>query len=214
MTTRSPNRSVGPKTCSSPLITALHVGLMGTMNARYRSDLPAKTRRGIGGARQGRACDGPGALWLGYRRVISALRPDGELKRGLREVIPEQAAVIRRAFGDYADGFSPRAIASALNGEGIPGPNRGAWTSMSLSGRPFRGDGVLRNRAYAGEIVWNRRMRVVDPTSGQAQRRLNAPGERVTGETPALRLIDEPFWARVQARLPAANPQHWKPPGT
>jgi site-specific DNA recombinase len=191
-------------TISDGDITALHVGLKGTMNALYLSDLSAKTRRGIEGrVRAGRAT---GRAPYGYRRVTSVLRPDGVLERGLREVVPDHAAVIRRIFGDYADGFSPSAIARALNGEGIPGPNGGAWTSMTLSGRPFSGDGILRNRAYLGEIVWNRRMRVVDPTSGQAQRCLNAANERVTGEALALRLIDDALWARVQARLAAATP--------
>ncbi|MBS7793181.1 recombinase family protein, partial [Roseococcus sp. SDR] len=192
-------------------VTPLHVGLKGTMNALYLTDLAAKTRRGLEGrVRAGRAT---GRAPYGYRRVTSVQRPDGELERGLREIIPEEAAIVRRIFEEYAAGSSARTIARGLNTDGIPGPQGGVWNPMTLSGRPFSGDGILRNRLYLGKVVWNRRSRVMDPISGRTKRRFNAIETRVEGETPGLRIVDDPLWAAVQARLAAASPPKDGPEG-
>jgi DNA invertase Pin-like site-specific DNA recombinase len=163
-------------------INALHVGLKGTMNALYLQDLAAKTRRGIEGrVREGRSF---GQAPYGYRRVTGRLLANGEPERGLREIIPEEAAIVRRVFAEFAAGRTPMQIARALNAEGVPSPNGGAWSPMTLRGRPIREDGLLRCRAYIGELVWNRRTRVVDPMTGKARRRNNPGTARVTGAAP------------------------------
>ncbi len=77
---------------------------------------------------------------------------------------------MRRIFQWFADGKSPRWIASELNRLGIPSPgaswNRTSerlnakrqrgWVSTAIHGDRRRGTGILNNRAYAGEIVWGR----------------------------------------------------------
>lgn len=180
-------------------INALHVGLKGTMNALFLQDLAAKTRRGIAGRVQAGKCFGPPPY--GYRQIKGRLRADGELERGLREIVPEEAAVVQRIFAEYRAGRTPAAICRQLNAEGVPSPNGTGWGPMSLRGRPTRDDGILRNRAYIGELVWNRRARIVDPATGRALRRLNPAEARVTGEVPDLRIIDQPTWDAVQRRL-------------
>jgi DNA invertase Pin-like site-specific DNA recombinase len=182
-------------------ISALHVGLKGTMNALYLQDLAAKTKRGIAGRVQAGKCFGPPPF--GYRRVTGRLRADGELERGLREIDPVEAAIVRRIFAEYAGGWTPIAICRQLNAEGVLSPNGTGWGPMSLRGRPTRNDGILRNRAYIGEVVWNRRTRVVDPATGRAVRRLNPVEVRVTGLVPELRIIDQATWEAVQRRLEA-----------
>jgi site-specific DNA recombinase len=89
------------------------------MNALFLKDLAAKTHRGL----RGRVEDGKsgGGLCYGYR-VVKKLDERGELIRGDREIDEAQASVARRIFRDFASGISPRAIARALNAEGIVGP--------------------------------------------------------------------------------------------
>jgi len=176
-------------TLSEGEVGSIHVGLRGAMSAMYLEDLVAKTMRGIEGRiRAGRAM---GAPPYGYRRVTSVLRPD-----------------VHRIFKCFAAGMTPAAIAVMLNKESVPAPERVGWSATTLRGRPSHGDGILRNRHYIGELVWNRRERVVDPMSGEAHRRLNPAEARIVGSVPELRIVDHPLWAVVQARLLAsAAPQ-------
>lgn len=186
-------------TLSEGEVNALHVGLKGTMNALFLLDLAAKTRRGLEGrVRAGRAT---GPAPYGYRRVTGVLKSDGEIDRGLRQIIPEQADIVRRIFAEYAQGNTAGVIARRLNTDRVPAPKAVGWNAMTIRGRAAHGDGILRNRAYLGEIVWNRRHRVVDPLSGQSHRRLNPLEERVTGQAPEYRIIEDRLWETVQARL-------------
>jgi DNA invertase Pin-like site-specific DNA recombinase len=179
-------------------ISELHIGLKGTMGALYLKDLAAKTRRGLEGRiRQGR---GTGTVPYGYR-IIRRLRPDGEPDRGLREIHPEQATIVRRIFADYAAGHSPRRIAQVLNAEGIPSPNGGVWTDSTIRGRPTRGEGILRNALYIGRLIWNRRHNRKDPTGGYRVRKDNPAEDLVVQEVPHLAILDTATWQRVQDRL-------------
>jgi DNA invertase Pin-like site-specific DNA recombinase len=179
-------------------ITELHIGLKGTMGALFLKDLADKTRRGLEGRiRAGRSA---GAAPYGYR-VVRQLGPDGEVVRGLREPDPAEAGVVRRIFEDYAAGRSPRAIAKGLNEEGVPGPGGGPWFASTIRGRPARGCGLLRNPVYIGRLVWNRSRTLKDPVTGRIRRRRNVLDSLVETEVPALRLVTDELWARVQARL-------------
>jgi DNA invertase Pin-like site-specific DNA recombinase len=181
-------------------VNELHIGLKGTMGALYLKDLADKTRRGLEGRiRAGRSA---GAVAYGYR-VVRQVGPDGEVHRGLREIDPIEAAVIRRIFADYASGQSPLAIARSLNDEGVPGPGGGPWFDSTIRGRAGRGDGLLRNPVYVGVLVWNRKRTVKDPVTGKRRRRQNDPSSHVTQEVPSLRLIDDDLWQQVQVRLAA-----------
>ncbi len=179
-------------------ISELHIGLKGTMGALYLKDLAAKTRRGLEGRiLQGR---GTGTVPYGYR-IVRRLGPDGEPDRGLREIDPEQAAIVRRIFTDYAAGHSPRQIARALNADSIPSPNGGVWTDNTIRGRATRGEGILRNALYVGRLVWNRRHNLKDPAGGYRVRKENPAEDLVVREVPHLAILDTPTWQRVQDRL-------------
>ncbi|MDB5416471.1 MAG: recombinase family protein [Rubritepida sp.] len=186
-------------TLSEGEVNALHVGLKGTMNALFLVDLAAKTKRGLEGRVKAGRATGPAPY--GYRRVTGILKSDGEIDRGLREIVPEHAAVVQRIFAEYAQGNTPGAIARRLNADHVPGPRATGWNAMTIRGRPGNGDGILRNRFYIGEMVWNRRYRVVDPLSGQAHRRLNSLDARVIGLAPEYRIIDDALWVAAEARL-------------
>ena len=78
-------------------VTAMHVGLLGTMAQLYLSDLKEKTRRG----QLGRALAGkiPGGKAYGYSLV------DGH--SGDRQIVEAEAFVIQRIFRDFGVGVSP-----------------------------------------------------------------------------------------------------------
>lgn len=125
-------------TLSEGEIGALHIGLSGTMAQLYREQLAEKTRRGLRGA----VADGriaPGRAY-GYR-------PTAE--RGRFEIVEEEAQIVRRILRDYAAGISPRAIAKALNTEGVSGPRGGTWKANTILGDRALGSGIINNRTSA-----------------------------------------------------------------
>ncbi len=176
----------------------LHISMRGVMGSMFLRDLSDKTRRGV----EGRILKGRshGAPPYGIR-VVRKLTAAGELDTGLREVDPDKAVVVERIFRDYACGKSPLRIARELNEAGIPGPSGGMWHQATIRGRPTRGEGLLRNRAYIGEIVWNRRRNARDPITGATVRRLNPASKFTHGQAPDLRIISDELWNDVQARL-------------
>ena len=178
-------------------ICELHVGLKGTMNALFLKDLAAKTHRGI----RGRVEKGKysGGNCYGYR-VAKRLDAGGEPIRGEREIVPEEAEIIRRIFRDFAAGLSPRRIVSALNKSGIPGPDGGLWVESSLRGNRRLGTGILNNELYVGRMVWNRQRRMKNPHTGGRVLRLNPQSEWIRVDVPELRIIDSDLWQAVKER--------------
>ncbi len=184
-------------------ISELHIGLKGTMGALYLKDLADKTRRGLEGrVRQGHS---GGGICYGYRVVRGVMGRDGEPERGLREIDPGQAEVIRRIFTEFAAGKGPKSIAAGLNQDGIPGPRGGHWIAGAIRGQPTRSTGILRNRLYVGEMLWNQRRWLKDPSTGLRVARSNASSEVLIQQVPELRIIDDTLWLRVQARLQAQS---------
>ena len=85
----------------------------GVMADAYRKEIGRRTRRGLEGlARAGKSAGGRA---FGY--VPPALSGTGQL-----EIDKTQAAVVRRIFKLYADGWSPRSIARQLNKDQVPSP--------------------------------------------------------------------------------------------
>ncbi|WP_431305748.1 recombinase family protein [Sediminicoccus sp. BL-A-41-H5] len=186
-------------TLSEGEISELHVGLKGTMGALYLKDLADKTRRGL----EGRVRDGRsgGGLCYGYRVIRGPMDRRGELERGLREIDPAQAAVVIRIFESFAAGEGPTSIAAALNREGTADPRGGIWQVGTIRGQALRDTGILRNRLYIGELVWNQRRWVKDPGTGQRVARANSKDFVVTETVPELRIVEQGLWDKVQARL-------------
>jgi DNA invertase Pin-like site-specific DNA recombinase len=114
-------------------ISELHVGLKGTMNALFLKDLAAKTHRGLRGrVEKGKA---GGGLCYGYD-VVKRVDSEGEPVRGERKINEAEAAIVRRIFREFAVGKSPRAIATDLNWDGIPGPFGHTWATRRSGATP------------------------------------------------------------------------------
>jgi hypothetical protein len=69
---------------------------------------------------------------------------------GIRAIDPSEAEVVRRIYRAYAHGEAPRAIAKALNREGVAGPSGGTWGPSTINGNASRGTGLLNNDLYVG----------------------------------------------------------------
>jgi DNA invertase Pin-like site-specific DNA recombinase len=185
------------ETQAEGVISEMHIGLKGTMNALFLKDLAQKTHRGL----KGRALSGKsaGGITYGYR-AVTRLDAEGAPVRGDRVIAAEQAAVVRRIFQDYARGMSPKKIAEALNLERIPGPHGGRWGGSTINGNRARGTGILNNELYIGRQVWNRLRYVKDPETGKRVSRLNPETDWVITEIPELRIVEDDLWNAVRAR--------------
>ena len=127
--------------------------VMGVLAEEYLVKLRADTRRGL----RGRVERGlfAGGLPYGYRSdPVSGGRADPRSRdhgTGYRLVVDEdQAAVVRRIFGMYADGAGLRSIASTLNADGVapPRPRRKAlspsWSVSALHSLLIGTEGACR----------------------------------------------------------------------
>ena len=181
-------------------INAMHIGFKGVMNEAFVDSLAQKTRRGQAGRmREGRI---PGGLSYGYS-VANRIGGGGQAVRGLRKINHAQARVIRQIFRVFASGKSTRWIAAKLNAEGIPGPRGKPWSAVTINGNRKRRNGVLNNELYRGVIVYNRQRFVRDPETGKRQARPNPRSLWTIQEVPALRIVSEALWERVQERRQA-----------
>ena len=159
--------------------------------------LALKTRRGIEGrVRAGRS---GGGRCNGYH-VIRETDGRGEPVHGGRAINGTKADVVRRIFGEFSAGRSPRAIAKALNAERVPGPTGDTWTASTIHGNRERGTGILNNELYIGRRVWNRLRYVKDPVMGKRISRLNPKDLWITTEVPRLRIIGDELWAAAKLR--------------
>src|SRR6266481_5700848 len=178
-------------------ISELHVGLKGTMNALFLKDLAAKTHRGLRGrVEKGKA---GGGLCYGYE-VVKRTDSEGEPVRGERKINEAEAVVVCRIFREFAVGKSPRAIATDLNRDGIPGPFGHTWGDTTIRGHACRGNGVVNNELYAGVLVWNRQRFIKDPNTGKRVSRPNPEAKWIRTEVPELRIVDDELWQRVKLR--------------
>lgn len=184
-------------TLSEGEINELHVGLKGTMNALFLKDLAIKTHRGIRGRVEAGKIGGGNAY--GYR-VVHQLDARGEPIRGEREIIEEQAEIVRRIFREYVAGKGPQRIAADLNRDGIPGPTGKRWTDTTIRGNRIIGSGILNCQTYIGKLIWNRQKKLKNPDTGRYAYRLNPQSEWVHGDAPELRILPQELWDAAKVR--------------
>jgi site-specific DNA recombinase len=133
----------------------LQAGLTGIIGEAFREMIAEKTYSALESRAQRGAATG--GVAYGYR--------EGE------------AATVCRIFEMYADGWSPRAIATRLNAEGVSSLGAswkrskrrkdGKWLASAIAGDSKRGTGILNNEVYIGRMVWNRSKWTKDPDTGK-----------------------------------------------
>jgi DNA invertase Pin-like site-specific DNA recombinase len=194
-------------TLQEGIITPLHIGFKGTMNAIFLDDLKLKVKRG----QRGRVESGKmgGGNCYGYD-VSKNLDSRGEIIRGERTINLEHARIVERIFKEYAAGKSPKAIAHNLNAEKIAGPTAKGWGPSTIYGSWQRGAGILNNELYIGQIVWNKVSYPKNPETGKHVTRNNPASEWIRKEVPELRIIAQELWDKVKARQKRSRVSHKK----
>ncbi len=183
----------------------------GAMADVYRDQIAYRTRRGLEGrARHGKPTGGRAYGYIAARDTAS----------GQREIHPEQADVVRRIFTWYAAGKSPRRIAGQLNEERVLSPGaswnrtsvrlhakrKRGWVSTAIHGDRTRGTGILNNRLYVGDVVWNRSTWKRSAADSKQRRwQLNDAAQVVTHHEDRLRIVPQPLWEAVKARQQAVE---------
>lgn len=176
---------VGIHTVQDGEVGTIHIGIKGLMGELYLADLAQKTKRGMQAVvNEGRQAGGKS---YGYDKTGT-----GELA-----INAEQAEIIRRIFNEYESGKTPREIARDLNADRIPSPRGGKWNASTINGSRSRQNGILQNRLYIGQIVWNRQRFIKDPSTGKRVSRVNPESEWIIHDAPELRIIDDKQWQSV-----------------
>jgi DNA invertase Pin-like site-specific DNA recombinase len=129
------------------------------------------------------------------------------------KVNPEEAAVVVRIFDMYARGLGHRAIARALNEEGVPSPLQG----KSLKRRVWTADnvkGILKNEKYRGVNVWNKTQIVRNPNTQRKEQHPRPESEWERVEVPLWRIVTDEQWnAAVKENRRRQGPSWWKEGG-
>lgn len=179
-------------------VGAMHVGLKGLMSELFLSDLAKRTRRG----QAGRVREGASAGGKSYGYDVDPVQ------KGRLHINPAEAEVVRRIFARYLAGQNCRAIAADLNADAIPSPRGGKWNASTIHGSAQRKNGILQNRLYAGQIVWNRQRFIKDPATGRRVSRLNPESEWQTAEVPDLAILDRSTFDAAQRRKASSSKRH------
>ncbi len=169
-------------------LTTMRVGMSGIMNQEFRKHLGNMLRR----AWDGRVREGlmPGRPAYGHRKVAGT-----SFKR---EIDPDTAPIIKRIFTEFANLEPVRDIAARLNREGIPSPSGGQWNHTVFIAGSGSGKGIIGNRIYIGELVWNSHRSVINPETEKRNKQKGRPEDLLTVQVPHLRIIDQDLWDRAQ----------------
>lgn len=193
--------NLGMEDDGSP-IYPLVVGFERWRSAQYSRELSDKVFKGCKKvAEQGYSSGGPAPFAMHRVMVDEEDDPQQVLGPGEHKAISNfrvkmapgeqhQVQIIQEIFHWFVeDGLDERQIAGRLNQSRMPSP----------SGRSWNGDGVrrvLKNRTYAGAVVYNR-------TGGKLKspRRSNPPSEWIITDNAYEAIIPMEIFERVQARF-------------
>jgi site-specific DNA recombinase len=188
-------------------VTPMHVLMMSWFGKEFLRQLGIHVRRHHSNfARQGKIA---GSVPYGYRIV--------EGKKGEPEINPEQAKIVCRIFKEYVAGHSPRKIARKLTDEGVPcSAHRRqagdiAWNYQALIGGGVARSGMLSNRLYIGELVWNQTRSMINPDTLKKNKR-KTKEEPIITQVPHLRIIEQSVWDAAQTHRDGRR--RGKRPGT
>lgn len=168
----------------------IQIGVRGLVGALYLQDLAHKVRRGMAG----RVTEGkrPGGRPYGYSLIPG--------KPGELIINSAEAATVLEIFARYTKGASPRSIAAWLNAQHVKPPRGQRWNASTINGSRQRGNGILHNELYIGQLIWNRLRMIKDPDTGRRVSRLNEESEWRRQEVPGWRIVAQDMWNSAQAR--------------
>ena len=195
-------------------VSELLIGVKGTMNAITVKETALRVER----AHKARAREGllPGGKAYGYRVKLDN---EGRQIPGKREIVEEQADIVRRIFQMYADGAGCKSIVRSLNIEGIPSPTGRYWSPSTILGTRKRAAGILSNNIYRGKLVYNRSKKITNPMTKRTKTVIKNEKYHIKKDIPELRIVCDELWYKVQSRIfskkdnpktppPKANPSH------
>ncbi|TCS59956.1 recombinase family protein [Varunaivibrio sulfuroxidans] len=142
----------------------------------------------------------PGGQAYGYD-LVRKFDETGEPIRGLRNINPHQADIVRRIFREYTEKKSLKAICADLNFEGEPAPKGGKWVSTTLIGQLARKTGLLRQTLYKGEVTFNRMLYRKHPETGRRLSHLRPEKDWIRVPAPELAIFDEDYFDGVQKMI-------------
>ena len=117
-----------------------------------------------------------GGVVFGYRNV----RVNSHVER---EIVPAEAEVSRRIFGEIDAGRGYAKVAQGLNADRLPCPRGKCWAMTGVREMVYRD--LYRGRIVYGKTRW-------DYTGGKHKMRVPAP---------ALRIVPEDLWRAAHERL-------------
>lgn len=168
-------------------VGTIHIGIKGLLGELYLADLAQKTKRGqTAVVNDGRHAGGKS---FGY--------DNDPIQKGVLSINKAEAEIVKRIFNKYVSGLTPRQIAAELNAQGIKSPRGGKWNASTINGSAKRHNGILQNRLYIGQIVWNRHKYIKDPATGKRVSRLNPEEEWIKKEAPELRIVSDALFQQV-----------------
>jgi site-specific DNA recombinase len=177
----------------------------GLVNELYLDDLREKTHRGLCGNHARGAHIGGRAF--GYRSTLTDAGP-------ILRIDEKEAEIVREIFRRYADGDGLRTIVFDLNERNITTARSGSWAISALVGVESKGTGMLRNRTYIGEVIWNKTAWSKDPETGKRIKSYRPTSEWVTRTDESLRIIDDETWAKMRRRISTSRRPVGKPART
>jgi site-specific DNA recombinase len=178
-------------------ITRMHVAMRSLQNAEHQDALRERVREST----RLHVTEGTiVGLAYGYDMDRSESGRDGMPVRGRRKTNKREAKVVKRIFIEYAKGVSPRAIAAALNADGIPSPRAVLWVASTINGDKRRNSGILNNEMYIGRFSYGMTQKSMDPDTENTITTIKPKEQRVACEHPELRIIDQDLWNAVKAR--------------
>ena len=77
-------------------------------------------------------------------------------------------------------------------------PSGGKWNHQVFTAGGGNGKGIIGNRIYIGELVWNTNRSVIDPESEKRNKQKGKPEDLITVQVPHLRIIDQDLRDRAQ----------------
>lgn len=184
----------------------LTFGALALVNDTFLQLVKTETHRGL----EGRAIAGfwTGGRVYGYSTVTEANPPDPEHPRKVPVINEQEAAVVRRVFQWFRDGYGYKQIAAKLNNDGIEAPyDRRSRLKTIGHGWPHSTiRAMLRNERYIGVFTWNRRQFIRVGNMKNRRPRLRPESEVKRTVSEGLRIVDQDLWNAVQARIARRKP--------